>query len=389
MIIDRVSPLVASGLKEYGVEVDIQILPGVEELKQLLPNYDLLVMRVDPKIDRELLDAAAKRVKMIAVCAVGTNHIDVDYAGKLGIKIQNAPGVNYNAVAELTISKMLDLSRFTMEANREVQEEHIWNKYKYTGHELKGHVLGIVGLGKIGSRVAKLAQAFDMTVAAYDPYVDGETMQSKGVAKVEDLNELCARADYISTHTPLTSETKGIIGKEQFACMKPGTYVINCARGGVVDEAAAREALASGKVAAYVVDFPCEEVLGMEGAIVLPHLGASTPESEDNCAVMAADELIEYLENGNIRNSVNYPAVEAERTTDHRICVLHKNVPTMLTQISGMVSEAGVNIDNMTSRSKKDYAYTILDVTDAISEGCIQKAIRQMFKYGSRIVDLK
>ena len=309
LIIDRVSPLVASGLKEYGVEVDIQILPGVEELKQLLPNYDLLVMRVDPKIDRELLDAAAKRVKMIAVCAVGTNHIDVDYAGKLGIKIQNAPGVNYNAVAELTISKMLDLSRFTMEANREVQEEHIWNKYKYTGHELKGHMLGIVGLGKIGSRVAKLAQAFDMTVAAYDPYVDGETMQSKGVAKVEALNELCARADYISIHTPLTGETKGIIGKEQFACMKPGTYVINCARGGVVDEAAAREALASGKLAGLSVDVLANELagkglgdnaglnsdlFGMEHFTVSPHIGGSTYEGLDALGQYAVDRIVEF-----------------------------------------------------------------------------------------------
>ena len=309
LIIDRVSPLVASGLKEYGVEVDIQILPGVEELKRLLPNYDLLVMRVDPKIDRELLDAAAKRVKMIAVCAVGTNHIDADYAGELGIKIQNAPGINCNAVAELTISKMLDLSRFTMEANREVQEEHIWNKYKYTGHELKGHVLGIVGLGKIGSRVAKLAQAFDMTVAAYDPYVDGETMQSKGVAKVEDLNELCAQADYISTHTPLTSETKGIIGKEQFACMKPGTYVINCARGGVVDEAAAREALASGKLAGLSLDVLANELagkglgdnaglnsdlFGMEHFTVSPHIGGSTYEGLDALGQYAVDRIVEF-----------------------------------------------------------------------------------------------
>ena len=309
LIIDRVAPLVAAALREYGVEVDIRILPGVEELKQLLPDYDLLVMRVDPKIDRELLDAAAKRVKMIAVCAVGTNHIDVDYARKLGIKIQNAPGVNYNAVAELTISKMLDLSRFTMEANREVQEEHIWNKYKYTGHELKGHVLGIVGLGKIGSRVAKLAQAFDMTVAAYDPYVDGETMQSKGVAKVEDLNELCARADYISTHTPLTSETKGIIGKEQFACMKPGTYVINCARGGVVDEAAAREALASGKLAGLSVDVLANELagkglgdnaglssdlFGMEHFTVSPHIGGSTYEGLDALGQYAVDRIVEF-----------------------------------------------------------------------------------------------
>ena len=309
LIIDRVAPLVAAALREYGVEVDIRILPGVEELKQLLPDYDLLVMRVDPKIDRELLDAAAKRVKMIAVCAVGTNHIDVDYAGELGIKIQNAPGVNYNAVAELTISKMLDLSRFTMEANREVQEEHIWNKYKYTGHELKGHVLGIVGLGKIGSRVAKLAQAFDMTVAAYDPYVDGGTMQSKGVAKVEDLNELCARADYISTHTPLTGETKGIIGEEQFACMKPGTYVINCARGGVVDEAAAREALASGKLAGLSVDVLANELagkglgdnaglssdlFGMEHFTVSPHIGGSTYEGLDALGQYAVDRIVEF-----------------------------------------------------------------------------------------------
>ena len=309
LIIDRVAPLVAAALREYGVEVDIRILPGVEELKQLLPDYDLLVMRVDPKIDRELLDAAAKRVKMIAVCAVGTNHIDADYAGELGIKIQNAPGVNYNAVAELTISKMLDLSRFTMEANREVQEEHIWNKYKYTGHELKGHVLGIVGLGKIGSRVAKLAQAFDMTVAAYDPYVDGGTMQSKGVAKVEDLNELCARADYISIHTPLTDATKGIIGKEQFACMKPGTYVINCARGGVVDEAAAREALASGKLAGLSVDVLANELagkglrdnaglssdlFGMEHFTVSPHIGGSTYEGLDALGQYAVDRIVEF-----------------------------------------------------------------------------------------------
>ena len=309
LIIDRVAPLVAAALREYGVEVDIRILPGVEELKQLLPDYDLLVMRVDPKIDRELLDAAAKRVKMIAVCAVGTNHIDADYAGELGIKIQNAPGVNYNAVAELTISKMLDLSRFTMEANREVQEEHIWNKYKYTGHELKGHMLGIVGLGKIGSRVAKLAQAFDMTVAAYDPYVDGETMQSKGVAKVEDLNELCARADYISIHTPLTDATKGIIGKEQFACMKPGTYVINCARGGVVDEAAAREALASGKLAGLSVDVLANELagkglgdnaglssdlFGMEHFTVSPHIGGSTYEGLDALGQYAVDRIVEF-----------------------------------------------------------------------------------------------
>lgn len=200
LIIDRVSPLVESGLKEYGVDVDVKILPGVDELKRLLPEYDLLVMRVDPKIDRELLDAAAKRVKMIAVCSAGTNHIDLEYAKQLGIRIQNAPGINCNAVAELTLSKLLDVSRFTMEANREVQEDHIWNKYKYTGHELKGHTLGVIGLGKIGSRVAQLAQAFGMTVKAYDPYVDGAVMAEKGVEKVDSVLELCSRADYLTVH---------------------------------------------------------------------------------------------------------------------------------------------------------------------------------------------
>ena len=162
LIIDRVSPVIAKGLQALGAEVDIKILPSVDELKEMLPEYDLLVMRVDPKIGRDILDAAAKRVKMIAVCAAGTNHIDLEYARELGIRVQNAPGINCNAVAELVISKMIDLSRFTMEANQEVQQEGIWNKYKYTGHELGGHVLGIIGLGKIGSRVAELARAFNM-----------------------------------------------------------------------------------------------------------------------------------------------------------------------------------------------------------------------------------
>ena len=219
LIIDRVSPVIAKGLQALGAEVDIKILPSVDELKEMLPEYDLLVMRVDPKIGRDILDAAAKRVKMIAVCAAGTNHIDLEYARELGIRVQNAPGINCNAVAELVISKMIDLSRYTMEANQEVQQEGIWNKYKYTGHELGGHVLGIIGLGKIGSRVAELARAFNMKVAAYDPYVDAAAMKEKGADKAETLEELCAISDYISLHTPLTGETRGMISEKEFAQM--------------------------------------------------------------------------------------------------------------------------------------------------------------------------
>ena len=313
LIIDRVSPVVAEGLQELGVEVETKILPSPEELKELLPDYDLLVMRVDPKIGRDVLDAAAKRVKMIAVCAAGTNHIDLEYARELGIKIQNAPGINFNAVAELTISKMIDLSRHTMEANQEVQQEHIWNKYKYTGHEIGGHVLGIVGLGKIGSRVAKLAQAFDMKVAAYDPYVDAAAMEEKGVAKAESLEELCSISDYISAHTPLTDETRGMISDKEIGQMKDGAILINCARGGVVDEKAAKAALLSGKLAGFSTDvlqnelagkglgdnakLECE-LFGVKGFTASPHIGGSTHEAYDGIGEHIVGKIAEFFKLG-------------------------------------------------------------------------------------------
>lgn len=310
LIIDRVSPVIAKGLQALGAEVDIKILPSVDELKEMLPEYDLLVMRVDPKIGRDILDAAAKCVKMIAVCAAGTNHIDLEYARELGIRVQNAPGINCNAVAELVISKMIDLSRFTMEANQEVQQEGIWNKYKYTGHELGGHVLGIIGLGKIGSRVAELARAFNMKVAAYDPYVDAAAMKEKGADKAETLEELCAISDYISLHTPLTGETRGMISEKEFAQMKDGAILINCARGGVVDEAAAKAALLSGKLAGFSTDVLVNELagkglgdnarleselFGVRGFTASPHIGGSTHEAYDGIGEHIVGKVAEFF----------------------------------------------------------------------------------------------
>ena len=310
LIIDRVSPVIPKGLQALGAEVDIKILPSVDELKEMLPEYDLLVMRVDPKIGRDILDAAAKRVKMIAVCAAGTNHIDLEYARELGIRVQNAPGINCNAVAELVISKMIDLSRFTMEANQEVQQEGIWNKYKYTGHELGGHVLGIIGLGKIGSRVAELARAFNMKVAAYDPYVDAAAMKEKGADKAETLEELCAISDYISLHTPLTGETRGMISEKEFAQMKDGAILINCARGGVVDEAAAKAALLSGKLAGFSTDVLVNELagkglgdnarleselFGVRGFTASPHIGGSTHEAYDGIGEHIVGKVAEFF----------------------------------------------------------------------------------------------
>lgn len=308
LIIDRISPLVASGLKEYGVDVDTKILPSREELIRLLPQYDLLVMRVDPKMDREMLDAVAKRVKMIAVCSVGTNHIDLEYAQKLGIKIQNAPGLNSNAVAELTISKMLDLSRMTVVADREVQTQGIWNKYKYTGHELKGHVLGIVGYGRIGKRVGRLAQAFGMTTLAYDPYLTVEECAALGTRLLPKLDELVRCSDYISVHTPLTPETKGMISTHEFELMKPDAIVLNCARGGIVDEQAALVALESGRIKGFGLDVLAGELagkglsdntriesplFGKDGFLVSPHLGGSTHEAYDGIGTFIVERVAE------------------------------------------------------------------------------------------------
>lgn len=310
LIIDRVSPIIGEGLLQSGVEVDTDILPSRERLKELLPNYDVLIMRVDPKMDQEMLDAASKRVKMIAVCSAGTNHIDLPYAKSLGIVVQNAPGLNNNAVAELTISKMLDLARMTMEANREVQEEGIWNKYKYTGHELRGHTLGILGYGKIGKRVAELAQAFGMTTLAYDPYLDVESCARLGTELVPELDELLRRSDYISIHTPLTNETRNMISTHEFEQMKPGAIVINCARGGILDEAAALKALEDKKIAGLGLDVLSDELsggglsdnarlksplLGQPGLIVTPHLGGSAQEAYDAIGAFILQRIREFF----------------------------------------------------------------------------------------------
>lgn len=309
VIVDHVSPVIEKNLKEYGVEVDVRPLPGREGLKEILPQYDILIMRVDPKMDREMLDAAAGSIKMICVCSAGTNHIDLAYAKELGIPVQNAPGINSNAVAELTISKMLDLSRMNVEANNEVQMEGIFNKYKYTGHELKGHVLGIIGFGKIGKRVGKLARAFDMTTIAYDPYLEDEVFKAEDTARCTALQDLLEKADYVTVHTPITPETKNMIKAAEFAKMKDGAIVINCARGGIINEDDALAALKEGKIAGLGLDVLSSEIagkdlngdtarlqsplFGQKGFIISPHTGGSTHEAYDGIGEYITSKIVE------------------------------------------------------------------------------------------------
>lgn len=295
IIVDRVSPKLKEVLEKYGVEVDVEILPGHDRLQAIIANYDLLIMRVDPAIDRQIMDAAQGRLKMIAVCSVGTNHIDMEYAEKLNIVVKNAPGLSNNAVAELTISKMLDVCRHTMAANREVKSDQTWNKYHFMGHELRGHTLGILGLGRIGARVCEIANAFEMRVVTYDPYLDEETCIARGAQKLE-LQELLEVVDILSIHLPLTAETKDMISYQEIEKMKDGSIIVNMARGGVLNEQAAAEALRNGKLAGIGIDVVANELslnglsddakcasplIDEDACIVSPHIGACTYEAMD------------------------------------------------------------------------------------------------------------
>ncbi len=237
-----------------------------------------------------------------------------------------------------------------------------------------GKKLGVIGLGAIGILVANAAIALGMEVYGYDPFlsVDAAWKLDNGVKHISDVNDIYAACDYISVHVPLTPDTKGMINDQSIAQMKSGVRILNFARGELINSEDMIAALANGKVASYVTDFPSDEVIGVEGVVAIPHLGASTQESEDNCAVMAARELVEYLENGNIINSVNMPTVNMPRTTASRICVIHRNVPNILAQVSAAVSAGGINIEKMNNQSKKEYAYTLLDVSTKISDEVVE-----------------
>ncbi|MBQ4612290.1 MAG: phosphoglycerate dehydrogenase [Clostridia bacterium] len=316
----------------------------------------------------------------IARAGAGVNNIPVDACGEQGIVVFNTPGANANAVKELVIAGLFLSSRKVVDGINWAQTlknegdavGKLVEKGKsaFGGPEVYGKKLGVIGLGAIGVLVANAAVALGMEVYGYDPYlsVDAAWKLSRAIKHANTLDEIYAECDYISVHVPLMPATKGMLGRDAFAAMKDGVRILNFARDGLVDSTAMKDALAAGKVACYVVDFPTADMLGVENVVAIPHLGASTPESEDNCAVMAADQIKDYLENGNIKNSVNYPDVQVPRSGDARICVLHKNIPNMLAQISAVVSADGVNIAAMTNKSRKDFAYTILDIEGEAKE---------------------
>ena len=326
----------------------------------------------------------------IARAGAGVNNIPLDRCSEQGIVVFNTPGANANAVAELVIGMLIAGSRNVAVAAQWCQgltgdpamaKTVEKGKKQFVGNEIKGKTLGVIGLGAIGSRVANCAIELGMEVYGYDPYIsiDAAWNLSSQVRHCVNLNDMLPLCDYITIHVPYLPTTKDTINVQTLALCKDGVKILNYARGELVNTEALLEAMETGKVSGYMTDFPSEAILGKPGIVCTPHLGASTPEAEDNCAVMAAKELSDYLKNGNIIHSVNMPEVNQPRAGGKRICIIHKNEPGMISQITALTTEAGLNIENMVNKSKKNMAYTMLDATGAVDKKLAEKlaAIRE------------
>lgn len=348
------------------------------EISTDIQQPDAIMVRSASMHDSELPES----LLAIARCGAGVNNIPTDDCARRGIVVFNTPGANANGVKELAIAALLLASRNivggiewanTLEADVAKSVEK--GKSAFAGCELEGKTLGVIGLGAIGGMVANTAKSLGMNVIGFDPYITVEAAWhlSRSIRKASSYDEIFKECDYISLHVPATKETKNMINSGSIALMKKGVRIINLARADLVCVADIKEALADGHVASYVTDFPTEETVRTPGIITIPHLGASTSESEDNCAVMAARELIDYIENGNISHSVNFPSVTMPRSGEHRLVILHMNIPNMISNITAALAQQQINIENMTNRSKGEFACTLVDTGDAVSCETIEK----------------
>ena len=355
------------------------------EVASEIPNPDAILVR---SADLHGMEMPAS-VLAIARAGAGYNNIPVSRCSQQGIVVFNTPGGNANAVKELALAALLLSARnitgginwVSSIADRadEIPELVEKEKSKFEGPELKGKTLGVIGLGAIGVMVANDAVSLGMDVIGYDPFisVDAAWSLSRQVARADTLEGLLAKADYVTLHVPLSDSTRGLLNAEKFRFMKKGARIINLARGGLVNEADIINAMASEKIAAYVTDFPSAELLVCKKAICIPHLGASTPEAEDNCAVMAAKQLMDYLESGGIRNSVNFPKCRLDQREPFRLLVANRNIPNMVGQITTILAGANINITDLINHHRDEYAYNIIDTEQKIP-GPVLDQIRQV-----------
>ncbi len=308
----------------------------------------------------------------IARCGAGVNNIPVDRCAAEGIVVFNTPGANANGVKELTVAALMLASRnivggvnwaTSLKGTEGVAKQVEAGKSKFAGSEIAGKSLGVIGLGAIGGMVANAACALGMQVYGCDPFltVNAAWNLSSSIKHADSFEDIFKTCDYISLHVPATKDTKGMINKDTLAMMKDGVKIINLARADLVNSEDMKAAIAAGKVSSYVVDFPTDDTVGVDGIVTIPHLGASTAESEDNCAVMAARQLVDFLERGNIVNSVNYPNVSLPHTADNRVCIMHKNIPGVIASFTCAFSDEKINIENMANGSRGEYAYTIIE----------------------------
>ena len=333
-------------------------------------NPDAIILRSAKIHDM----AIPKNLKAIGRAGAGTNNVPVDRLSEAGIPVFNAPGANANAVKELVIAGMLLACRNVVQAwdyaanvegtNEEQTKAVEAGKKKYVGYELPGRTLGVVGLGAIGVEIANAAILLGMRVIGFDPTITVKSAwkMSSQVEEMDSVDELLQQSDFVTFHVPLIDATKNLLNEERIATMRDGSVILNFARDGIVDDSAVLGAIESGKIHAYVCDFPTQELKNNPHVISLPHLGASTAEAEDNCAVMIADQLMDFLENGNIYNSVNFPNIKLSRKGDSRLAIANANRPAMVGQISRVLGEAGVNIRHMMNESRGELAYTLIDL---------------------------
>ena len=323
----------------------------------------------------------------VARAGAGTNNIPIPACTEKGIVVFNTPGANANAVKELVICelflggrKIVDAIEWvkTLKGTEGISKAVEKGKSAYVGHEILGKTLGVIGLGAIGVMVANTAADLGMQVIGYDPYLSVQgALHLDNRVKTADLATLLKESDFVTVHVPLTPDTQSMFNAESIQNMKDGAVLINNSRGELVDAQAILDAVNSGKLERYITDFPSDELIGAKNVICVPHLGASTPEAEDNCAAMAARELVDYIENGNITHSVNLPDVSAPRTSAARICVMHKNVEGVISKITSIISAENINIANLQDKSKKDMAYMIVDLDGTPTEKVV-KAIRKL-----------
>ena len=362
-------------------KVGMNLLPDTFGTTDNLNEADAVLVRSAAMHELEL----PKSLLAVARAGAGVNNIPLDKCADAGIVVFNTPGANANGVKEIVLAGMLLAARDIRGGMDWVSEnrgdENISKtmekaKAKFAGTEIRGKKLGVIGLGAIGVLIANAATHLGMEVIGCDPFlsVANALNLSRNVKIVKSNSEIFAECDYITVHVPLLDDTKGMFNKASLSMMKDGVVILNFSRDLLVNEEDMGEALSTGKVAKYVTDFPTKKIANMENVIAFPHLGASTAESEDNCAVMAVEQLVDYIENGNIKYSVNYPAMDAGKCqTAARICVCHKNIPNMLAQFTGVFSAAGINIETMVNKSRGNYAYTVLDICSRASAELVDK----------------